>query len=256
MKEEPIAAAEFVQSLERGLAVIRAFGPDRSSLTLSEIARATGLTPATARRFLLTLRELGYVASNKRHFTLQPRLLELGYAYLASLPWWQHAQTVVERISGAARLPCGVGVLDRDAIVFVAYATGTELPLFGRGIGTRLPAYATAVGRVLLAGLGNKELDDHLAAYPRPALTSLTGTDEAQLRAVLRDVEELGCSYSTQDLELGLASLGVPVRDRAGKVAVALSISFGSGMSRENALDRYRGLLEGGAADIAQGIAR
>ncbi len=253
MEDEP---ADFVQSLERGLAVIRAFGPERPQLTLSEVAQVTGLTAATARRFLLTLRKLGYVGSDKRHFMLKPKLLELGYSYLASLPWWRHAQTVAERISREAHLPSGVGVLDRDAIVFVAYATGTGLPLFGRGIGTRLPAYATAVGRVLLAGLDPAQLADYFASYPRPALTPKTETAEMRLLAVLQEVAELGYSHSTQDLELGLASLGVPVRDRHGHVAAGLSLSFGSDtLSRDEAVHRYRGMLQAGAAEIAESLA-
>ena len=250
------APAEFVQSLERGLAGIRACGPGRSRLTLSEVAVATGLTPATARRFLLTLQALGYVAGDKRHFTLKPRMLELGYAYLASLPWWRHAQTVAERIGGEAGQPCAVGVLDGDAVVFVAYTSATRLPLAGRSIGTRLPAYAAAVGRVLLAGLPRAQLDSYLASHPRPALTPLTVTDEPELRRMLQDVSELGYSFSSQDLEIGLASLGVAVRDRGGAVFAGLSVSFGSAtLSRAEALQRYRPVLESGATEIAEHFA-
>jgi len=251
------ASADFVQSLDRGLAVIRAFGPGRSRLTLSEIARATGLTPATARRFILTLQRLGYIASDQRHFTLKPKLLELGYAYLASLSWWRHAQTVAERIGGQAGLPCAVGVLDGDAAVFVAYTSATGLPLFGRGIGTRLPAYAAAVGRVLLTGLSRPELDLYFATYPRPALTPHTVTDEMQVRAALQEVSELGYSYSNQDLEIGLASLAVTIRDRDGAVVAGLSISVGStSMSGSEAVARYRVTLDRGAAEIAESFSR
>ena len=250
------APVEFVQSLERGLAVIRAFGPGKSRLTLSEVAATTGLTPATARRFLITLRTLGYVASDKRHFTLKPKMLELGYAYLASLPWWRHAQTVAERIGGEAGQPCAVGVLDGDAVVFVAYTSATRLPLAGRSIGTRLPAYAAAIGRVLLAALPREQLDSYLASHPRPALTPLTVTEEDELRLVLRDVSDLSYSFSSQDLEIGLASLGVSVRDRGGAVLAGLSISFSSAtLSRTEALQRYRVILESGAAEIAEHFA-
>ena len=146
-----------------------------------------------------------------------------------------------------------MGVLDRGAVVFVAYTSATQLPLAGRSIGTRLPAYAAAVGRVLLAGLTRNQLDFYLAVHPRPVLTPLTVTDEEQLREVLRQVAESGYSYSAQDLEIGLASLAVPVRDRSGAVVAGLSVSFSpTTLSRDEALVRHRTTLEGAAAEIAE----
>src|SRR5687767_6509016 len=128
---------EFVQSLEKGLAVIRSFDEDHPTRTLTETATAVGLTRAAARRFLLTLQELGYVESVGRNFRLLPKTLELGYAYLASQPWWRHAQRVAERAGAEQGQACAVGVLDRDAVAYVAYAPAVNLPSLVRTVGTR-----------------------------------------------------------------------------------------------------------------------
>ena len=146
------ASFKYVHSLERGLAVIAAFDEHNPELTLADVARATGLDRSTARRFLLTLEALGYVEQNGRHFSLAPRTLQLGYGYLASLPWWRAAQNISERLTSRIGASSAVGVLDHDNIVYVAYASAGRFPLLmSRSVGTHLPAAATAIGRVLLA---------------------------------------------------------------------------------------------------------
>src|SRR5262245_22417432 len=124
--------SEQVQSLARGLSVIKAFGADRPHLTLSEVARGTGLTRATARRFLLTLGDLGYVSSDGRYFRLEPRVLELGYAYLASVPWWRPAQRVVDRLAEEIDCPVAAGALDGEAAVYLAHARPKRFEDFAR----------------------------------------------------------------------------------------------------------------------------
>ena len=136
--------------------VIRCFDEGHPTRTLTETAAAAGLTRAAARRFLLTLQALGYVESVGRNFRLLPKTLELGYAYLASQPWWRHAQRIAERLGAEQGQACAVGVLDRDAVAYVAYAPAVNLPSLVRTVGTRLPAHATAIGRVLLAGLSEE----------------------------------------------------------------------------------------------------
>lgn len=216
-----------MRTLDRGLAVIRAFGASRPTLTLSEAASATGISRAAARRLLLTLQRLGYVGSEDgRRFALQPAVLDLGHAYLASLPWWREAQRMVGPLAARLGHPCAVGVLDGAEVVYVAYAAPALVPGLDRSVGTRLPAFATAIGRVLLAGLPQAEATTRLAA-PLPRFTPCTETDPARLHAILQAVRGEQACLVDQELRLGLRSLGVPIADRAGVVRAALSASFG-----------------------------
>src|SRR6476469_6668223 len=153
--------AHFVQSLERGLAVIRAFDTEHPELTLSDVARETGLTRAAARRFLLTLADLGYVRSDGRLFALTARVLELGYAYLSALSLPEIAEPHLEALVADVRESSSLSVLDGDDIVYVARVPTSRIMRVAINVGTRFPAYATSMGRVQLAGLS----DDDLTAY-------------------------------------------------------------------------------------------
>src|SRR5271155_5109197 len=152
---EPVAArdSDFVHSLDRGLAVIRAFGPDRERLSLSEVARATGLTRAAARRFLLTLVKLGYVRNDGREFSLRPRVLELGYAYLSGLALPEVAAPHLEELVARLHESSSISVLDGHQIVYVARVPTKRIMTVAISVGTRFPAYATSMGRGLLAAL-------------------------------------------------------------------------------------------------------
>ena len=220
-----VARSEFVQSLEKGLAVIRSFDEAHPTRTLTETAQAVGLTRAAARRFLLTLQALGYVEAVDRQFRLMPKALELGYAYLASQPWWRHAQRITERLGAEHGLACAVGVLDRDAVAYVAYAPAVNLPSLVRTVGTRLPAHATAVGRVLLAGLDAGALAQYLGDARLAPLTPFTCVSAKKLAQEIRQVHKDGYSVVNQELEIGLRSIGVPVLDRGGRTAAAISFS-------------------------------
>lgn len=217
--------SEYVQSLERGLAVIKAFDARNPEHTLSEVAQAVGITRAAARRFLLTLQALGYVTSDGRYFRLQPQTLELGYAYLASLPWWHYAQQVAEKLSRQMRQATAVGVLDREAVAYVAYAPAADLPGLARTPGTRLPAHATAIGRVLLASLPEGALSAYLCKAELRALTPLTETSARKLAKAIEQAGANGYASVDQELELGLRAIGVPIRNRAGHIIAAMSIS-------------------------------
>ena len=174
MSAEPPVVGEvprgthFVQSLERGLAVIRAFGAESPQLTLSEVARSTGLTRAAARRFLLTLAELGYVRTDGRHFALSPRVLELGYAYLSSLSLPEVAAPHLEALVAEVRESSSVSVLDGADVVYVARVPTSRIMRVEINVGTRFPAYATSMGRVLLAGLADGELEEGLRSVAAP----------------------------------------------------------------------------------------
>ena len=146
-----MAEAEFVQSLERGLAVIRAFDADNPELTLSDVARITGLTRAAARRFLHTLVELGYMRSDGRKFALRPRILELGYAFLSSLSLPEMALPHLEQLVEKVHESSSVSVLDGNEVVYVARVPTKRIMRIAISVGTHFPAYATSMGRVLLA---------------------------------------------------------------------------------------------------------
>ncbi len=216
---------DFVQSLDRGLAVIRCFSSERPSLTLSEVAERTGLTRAAARRFLLTLQELGYVGSSGRQFSLRPRVLALGYAYLSSFSVAQIAQPHLEDLAEELHESCSVSVLDGDDIVYVARASANRIMTISLTVGTRLPPYPTSMGRVLLASLPEPELDALLARTQLRKLTEHTVTDPAELRGILSKVRAQGWAAVDQELEAGVRSIAVPIRNSSAKVVAAINAS-------------------------------
>src|SRR4051812_21715618 len=215
----------FVQSLERGLAVIRAFGEDTPSLTLSEVARETGLTRAAARRFLLTLCDLGYVRSDGRLFSLTPRVLELGYAFLSSLSLTEVAEPHLERLVAEIHESSSVSVLDGDDIVYVARVPTSRIMRVSINVGTRFPAYATSMGRVLLAGLPDAALDEYLERVELLRLSPRTVKTTRALRTEIERVRAQGWAMVDQELEEGLRSVAAPIRDRVGRVVAAVNVS-------------------------------
>ncbi|MFC3995565.1 IclR family transcriptional regulator C-terminal domain-containing protein [Nocardiopsis sediminis] len=224
---EPMAerGEYFVQSLERGLAVVRAFSADTPSMTLSDVARATGLTRAAARRFLLTLADLGYVRTDGRWFALTPRVLELGYAYLSAAGLPEVAQPHLQRLTAEVRESSSVSVLDGDDVVYVARAAATRIMTVAISVGTRFPASATSMGRVLLAAKSPAELDAYLSGVRLEPLTPHTLTSREELRAEIERVREQGWAIVDQELEEGLRSVAVPVRDGEGRVVAAANVS-------------------------------
>ncbi|WP_133980218.1 IclR family transcriptional regulator domain-containing protein [Kribbella voronezhensis] len=215
----------FLQGLERGLAVIRAFSADAPSLTLSEVARDVGITPATARRILLTLEELGYVRSDGRRFSLTPRVLALGWAYLSSLDLGDIAGPFMEELSAKTRESCSIATLDLPDIVYVARVPTSRIMTVALGVGARLPAYATSMGRVLLAGLPEEELSAYLESLEAEAHTEHTVTSADELREVVARAGVDGYALVDQELELGLRSIAVPIRDSRGRPVAALNVS-------------------------------
>jgi IclR family transcriptional regulator, pca regulon regulatory protein len=217
--------SDFVQSLDRGLAVIRAFGPDRERLSLSEVARATGLTRAAARRFLLTLVKLGYVRNDGREFSLRPRVLELGYAYLSGLALPEVAEPHLEELAAQVHESSSVSVLDGQHIVYVARVATKRIMAVSISVGTRFPAYATSMGRVLLAGMSEPELDRYLAEATFEPLTQQTVKDPDQLRRIVADVARQGYAIVDQELEDGLRAIAAPIHDSSGAVTAAINVS-------------------------------
>ena len=215
----------FVQSLDRGLRVIRALNLPGQGRTLSEVARDTGLPRAAVRRFLLTLDELGYVRSEDRRFWLTPRVLELGYAYLSSLTLPEIAQPHLRGLVGRVDESCSMSVLDGSDVVYVAREPTRRIMTVAISIGTRFPAFATSMGRVLLAELPEGELQDRLPGGALPPLTTRTVTDADQLVRELTRVRRQGWALVDQELEDGLRSIAAPVRDATGRALAAVNVS-------------------------------
>ena len=225
MSEGENGAGEFVQSLARGLAVIRAFDAENPALTLSDVARRTGLTRAAARRFLHTLESLGYVRADGRAFALTPRVLELGFSYLSALSLPAIVQPHLERLSREVDESVSSAVLDGADIVYIARVPTRRIMSVGITIGTRFPAYSTSMGRVLLAALPPQDSRAVIEASHPEALTPRTRTDLDVLAAELDAVRAQGWALVDGELEQGLRSLAAPLHGRDGSVVAALNVS-------------------------------
>ncbi len=221
----PQAGDQYVQSLARGLAVIRAFDTDHPLMTLTEVAARTDLTRATARRFLHTLVELGYVRTDGKTFALTAKVLQLGYAYLSGLSLPQLAQPHLEELSLKLGESTSAAVLDGTDIAYIARVTTRRIMTIGITVGTRFPAYATSMGRVLLAHLPPADLKAYLAAADIKPLTPRALGTVPELLAELERVRAQGWCVLDQELELGLMSVAAPVYD-GPKVVAAVNVSL------------------------------
>ncbi|MFT3864239.1 MAG: IclR family transcriptional regulator C-terminal domain-containing protein [Solirubrobacterales bacterium] len=250
---------DYVQSLERGLAVLRAFDSEQNEMRLSEVAAATGLTRAAARRFLLTLVELGYVRVEDGRFSLRPRVLDLGYAYLSGLSFSEIAQPHMETLVRAVKESSSISVLDDTDVVYVVRVPTRRIMTITLAVGTRLPAFATSMGRILLAALPEGEREERLRRIKLRKLTPHTVTSKAALREEIEKAAEQGYAMVDQELEEGLRSAAVPIVDSKGESA-ALNISVhASRASMEELRDKFLPKVQATAkaieADIRSGVA-
>jgi IclR family pca regulon transcriptional regulator len=249
--------SHFVQSLERGLSVITAFGPTTPELSLSDVARATGLTRAAARRFLLTLVDLGYMRQEGKLFRLTPRVLGLGYAFLSSISLPGIAEPHLELLAREVHESSSLSVLDGRDIVYVARIPASRIMTVAVNVGTRFPAYATSMGRVLLAGLDDAALEEHLAGLELEAFTPHTVATIDDLRARLAEVRRQGYALVDQELEHGLRSLAAPVRNRGGMVIAAVNVSSHiSRVTRDKARRELLPPLLRAASEIERDLSR
>ena len=223
------ARSERLQSLERGLMVLRAFGPDAPSLTISEVADRTGLTRATARRVLLTLQDLGYVEASRRSFTLTPAVLDLAKPFAGASDPWAFAKPYLASLTERTGESASIAILDDTEILYVARVETRRLMTIAVTVGSRLPAHATSKGRVLLAGLPDAELEAYFARTAIARYTERTVVDETELRAILDEIRRQGCAIVDQQLEEGLSSVAAPIIDRNGRVSAALSVCAHAG---------------------------
>ncbi|MDZ5456322.1 IclR family transcriptional regulator domain-containing protein [Azohydromonas lata] len=215
----------YVQSFARGLEVLRSFGAQAPAQTLSEAAQRAGLTRAGARRILLTLQTLGYVEQDGRQFRLTPKVMELGFAYLSAQPWWHLAQPLMEELTQQLKQSTSAAVLDGADIVYVLRVPMEKIMSINLGVGSRLPAHCTSMGRVLLAGLAEEQREARVGTLVLEPLTPRTITDPEKLLATLSQVRRQGYALVNEELQLGLMSLAVPIKDRGGRVMAAINVS-------------------------------
>jgi IclR family transcriptional regulator, pca regulon regulatory protein len=258
----PAAALSFahspdhVQSLQRGLAVIRVFDAEHAALTLSQVAVRATLARAVARRLLMTLEYLGYVRRQGRQFSLTPRILELGFSFLSCLPVATLAQPFMEQVAHEIDESCSLAVLDAQDIVYVQRVAVRKVMTITLGIGARLPAFCTSMGRMLLAGLAEEDLESWLRALRPQAWTRFTLTDKADLRTAVERARAHGYTYVEQELQEGLCSVAVPVRDERGNVVAALNAGMPLRVdARTHALKKVLPALRAGARNIERSLA-
>jgi len=246
---------DYVQSLDRGLAVIRAFDAEHANMTLSEVAARARLSRAVARRLLLTLAYLGYVRQQGRQFSLTPRVLELGFSYLSSLNVAMLAQPFMEQVAHTIDESCSLAVLDAYDIVYVQRVPVRKVMTITLGIGARLPAFCTSMGRMLLAGLEHEALERWLRGLRPQAWTRLTLTDKTAVRGAVERARALGYAYVEQELQEGLCSLAVAVRDGRGQTIAALNAGMPFRVeARAHALKKVLPVLRSAARNIERSL--
>lgn len=248
---------DHVQSLTRGLSVIRAFDGEHPVLSLSEVAERCGLTRAAARRFLLTLVDAGYVHQQGRAFSLRPRILELGFSYLSGLDFLDVARPQLEALSHALDESASISVLDDREIVYVARFSNRRIMSVSIAVGTRFPAHATSMGRVLLAALPDDELDEQLAHAEAQPPSDRAPLDGPALRAAIEHARRDGYVIVDQELEHGLRSVAVPIRDDTGAVVAAMNVATHAARTtldelRTVTLPRLREAAEAVGRDLVQ----
>jgi IclR family transcriptional regulator, pca regulon regulatory protein len=215
----------YMTSLARGLVVIQAFSERNRRLTISELGAKTGLSRAAVRRCVYTLTKLGFAGTDDgRHFYLRPRILTLGHAYISSMPLASAAQPVLDHLSHILHESSSIATLDGLEIIYVARASATRIMSIDLGVGSRLPAFCTSMGRVLLANLPPEEFESCLARIEFTQHTDRTVANAEKLRQVLKGVQRNGYAIVDQELELGLRSMAVPIRNPMGKVVAALNV--------------------------------
>jgi IclR family pca regulon transcriptional regulator len=247
-----IGDPNFMTSLARGLLVIQGFSQQSLHLSISQLSKRTGLSRASVRRCLHTLSKLGFVGSDDgRKFHLLPRVLALGHSYLSSVPLATVAQPVLERLSQILHESCSIALLDGIDIIYVARANVTRIMAIDLGVGTRLPAFCSSIGRVLLANLPLEEMDALLLRIEFTRYTDRTLTSVEQLRHVLLSVRRNGYAIVDQELEIGLRSMAVPVQNLMGRVVAAINVgAHGQRVSLQDMQTRFLPYLRAAAQEL------
>lgn len=214
----------FMTSLARGLAVVKAFSDQRRAMTIAQLSHKTGIPRAAVRRCLYTLKQLGYADSEANNFYLKPKILSLGYSYLSSTPLTIAAQPCLNQLSRTLNESCSLAVLESDEVLYISRSQTSRVLSVALSAGNRLPAYCTSLGRVLLAGLPEAELDAYFARTKLVAYTDRTVVSEERLREILASVRQKGYAVVEEELEIGLRSMAVPIRGASGSTMAALNV--------------------------------
>ena len=249
---DALADPNFMSSFARGLAVIRSFADTRKAMTMAQISQRTGISRAAVRRCLYTLQQLGYCEVSGNLYTLGPKILTLGYSYLSSTPLTVSVQPYLNEITRDLNESCSLAVLNENEILYVARSMTRRVMSVALNTGSRLPAYCTSLGRVMLAHLPEEELDAYFAQVKLRAFTDHTVVSQERLRAMLSEIKEVGYAINDQELEVGLRSIAVPVRGASGTVLAALNIGVQAArVSRVQMEENFLPALIRGAREIA-----
>jgi len=232
IEKNPREDGEYLNSLARGLAVLRSFSRDKPGMTLSELAAHTELNPAVVRRCLNTLQHLGYVAKKDKLFLLRPEVFSLGSAYIESMNLEEVITPSLQRVRDLTGNSTAMAILSDNDILFMVYVSTKLLTRVVAGVGTRFPAYATSAGRVLLAHMDKEQLNDYLNRVKLQALTDRTVVNKTELRNLLHQVKKQGYAATQSELDFGVVSVAVPLQAENGKVLASLSCS--TSLARQN----------------------
>lgn len=236
---------DFLKTLARGLSVIKSFDKEDSKMTLSEVARKNNMSRASARRFLLTLQSLGYIIKDKDQFLLTAKILELGHQYLSNLDFVEVILPLMREVSRELGKACSAAVLDGKDIVYIARIPSQQQILsVNLNVGSRLPAFCTSMGRVLMASMSDSDLEVFLQQVELKAYTSKTITDPRKLIDTIHQVNEEGYSFVDQELEESLRSLSIPIHNRIGNVVCAINVGMPVGQDQvEEIISAYLPVL-------------
>ncbi len=248
----PESDSDLMGGFAKGLLVLEAFGRERQRLTIAEVSRLTGLDRATSRRCLLTLRRLGYATHDGKNFALTVRVLSLGRACLATTPLPEQLQPLLDRLAATIEESCSCSVLDDTEIVYIARAAQRRVMSVGLGVGSRLPAYCASMGRVLLAALPDDDMVSALDRSDIRPLTAKTLTDRAALVAEIARVRAQGFALIDEELEIGLRSLAIPIRNVSGRVVAALNTGV---QTSRISIDRLQGEFLPALLDVQRTLA-
>ena len=256
-EEEKLSSRDFVSSLSRGLEILSSFSKTSRKMTLSEVAAETGMSRATARRFLLTLVREGYVVTDGKMFDLTPKVLELGFSVLSTIGVWDRARPFMERLSDQTGESCTAAILDGLEVVYVAGVQAHNIITVGITVGSRQSAFYTANGRVLLAAQPESHWDAIVKNAQLVPRTPHSVTNKTKFREILEDVRDKGWSLVDQELELGLLSTGIPLRYRDGDMAGAINIAVPTVRATpEDMVEIYLPRLQDTADQIQRSLAR
>jgi IclR family pca regulon transcriptional regulator len=249
---DALADPSFMTSLARGLAVLQAFAGVRGSVTVAQISQKTGIPRAAVARCLYTLKQLGFADADGNNYSLRPKVLSLGHSYLSSAPLSVSAQPYLDQISRQLNESSSLAVLDDREVLYIARSSTARVMSVALNAGSRLPAYCTSLGRVMLAHLPQAELQAYFEQVRMSARTEHTVTDEQQLRALLAGVREQGYALNNEELELGLRSIAVPVRGASGVVHAALNVGAQAArVSAARMVEEFLPVLQQGARELA-----